>query len=201
LRDLPNGKRILVVSQKSGVIFGLDPDDRGKIVWQTRIGHGGPLGGVEWGAASDSSLAYVPLSDFGMAAGPEGLIPDSKAGGGLFALRLADGQQIWHVSSPVGDCAIPRCSPAQSAAASAVPGVIFSGADDGHIRAYSSSDGKILWDFDTLRDFDTVNGLPARGGAIDGGGPAIAGGIVLVSAGYGSVYATPGNVLLAFSAQ
>jgi polyvinyl alcohol dehydrogenase (cytochrome) len=201
LRELANGKRVLIVSQKSGVIFGLDPDDQGKIVWQTRIGHGGPLGGVEWGSAADSTTAYVALSDFGMTGGPEGLVPDPKAGGGLFALRLSDGQQLWHVAQPQEDCKIPRCSPAQSAAVSAIPGVIFSGADDGHIRAYSGADGTVLWDFDTVRGFDTVNGLPARGGTIDGGGPAIAGGMVFLSAGYGSVYAIPGNVLLAFSAR
>jgi polyvinyl alcohol dehydrogenase (cytochrome) len=201
LRKLPNGKRVLVVGQKSGVVFGLDPDDRGKTVWQTRIGHGGPLGGVEWGPATDSTTAYVALSDFGMTGGPEGILPDPKAGGGLFALRLTDGQQIWAVSPLAGDCTISRCSPAQSAAVSAIPGVIFSGADDGHIRAYSSTDGKTLWDFDTVRDFDTVNRLPARGGTIDGGGPAIAGRMVFVSAGYGSLYALPGNVLLAFGPQ
>jgi polyvinyl alcohol dehydrogenase (cytochrome) len=200
LRELANGKRVLIVSQKSGVIFGLDPDDQGKIVWQTRIGHGGPLGGVEWGPAADSATAYVALSDFAMTGGPEGLIPDPKAGGGLFALRLSDGQQLWHVR-PQEDCKIPRCSPAQSAAVSAIPGVIFSGSDDGHIRAFSSTDGNVLWDFDTMRNFDTLDRWPGRGGTIDGGGPAIAGGMVFVSAGYGSLYAIPGNVLLAFSAR
>jgi polyvinyl alcohol dehydrogenase (cytochrome) len=199
LSSLPNGKRVLIVSQKSGVIFGLDPDDQGKIVWQTRIGHGGPLGGVEWGSAADSRTVYVPLSDFGMTGGPEGLIPDPKAGGGLFALRLSDGRQMWSVSAPANDCTIPRCSPAQSAAVSAIPGVIFSGSDDGHMRAYSSSDGRILWDFDTVRGFKTVNQVPAHGGAIDGGGPAISGGMVFVSAGYGSLYGISGNVLLAFA--
>jgi len=201
LRKLEDGQRVLIVSQKSGVIFGLDPDDKGKIVWQTRIGHGGPLGGVEWGPAADPTTAYVALSDFGMTGGAEGLLPDPNAGGGLFALRLSDGHQQWHVSPPPADCKVPRCSPSQSAAVSAIPGVIFSGSDDGHIRAYSSANGEVLWDFDTVRDFDTVNKLPARGGAIDGGGPAIADGMVFVSAGYGSIYAAPGNVLLAFSAR
>ena len=82
-----------------------------------------------------------------------------------------------------------------------MPGVVFSGSDSGHLRAYSTDDGKILWDFDAAREFKTVNGVPARGGAIDGGGPAIAGGMVFVDSGYGSIYGIPGNVLLAFGVQ
>ena len=201
LRVLANGRRVLIVSQKSGVVFGLDPDKQGEILWQTTIGHGGPLGGVEWGPAADSGVAYVALSDLGFAGGPEGTILDPKSGGGLFALDIATGKQIWAALPPAGGCTTPRCSPAQSAAVTAIPGVIFSGADDGHIRAYSSKDGSILWDYDTARGFDTTNSLPARGGSIDGGGPAVAGGMVFVTSGYGSLFGIPGNVLLAFAPE
>ncbi len=201
LRELPDGHRVLVVAQKSGIVFGLDPDEKGKIIWQTRIGKGGPLGGVEWGPAANTTDAFVALSDFAMKQGPEGLIPDPKVGGGMFALRLNDGRVIWKTPSPSGGCNQPRCSPAQSAAVSGMPGAVFSGADSGHLRAYSTANGKVLWDFDTAREFKTINGVPARGGAIDGGGPAIAGGMVFVDSGYGSIYGIPGNVLLAFGPQ
>jgi polyvinyl alcohol dehydrogenase (cytochrome) len=201
LPKLPNGKRILIVAQKSGIVFGLDPDDNGKIVWQTRIGPGGPLGGIEWGPAANSDTVFAALSALTFAQGPQGLIPDPKIGGGLFALRLSDGHLLWKTLPPPGGCSEPRCSPAQSAAVSGMPGVVFSGADDGHLRAYSTADGKILWDFNAARQFKTVNGVPARGGAIDGGGPAIAGGMVFVDSGYGSIYALPGNVLLAFAPE
>jgi polyvinyl alcohol dehydrogenase (cytochrome) len=80
-----------------------------------------------------------------------------------------------------------------------MPGVVFSGSIDGHFRAYSTTDGKIVWDFDTIRAYDTVNGVAARGGSIDGPGPAIGGGLVLVNSGYPTAGGTPGNVLLAFS--
>jgi polyvinyl alcohol dehydrogenase (cytochrome) len=201
LRTLENGQRVLIAGQKSGVVFALDPDKQGEILWQKRIGHGGPLGGVDWGAAADDGTAFVALSDFGMTGGPDGIIPDPKAGGGLFALRLSDGQQVWSAPAAEINCTVPRCSPAQSAAVTAIPGAIFSGAADGHMRAYSSTDGKIIWDFDTVQSFDTVNKIPARGGSIDGGGPAVAGGMVFVSAGYGSLYGIAGNVLLAFGTQ
>jgi len=201
LRKLPDGKRVLIIGQKSGDVLALDPDNKGEILWKTNIGHGGPLGGIEWGPAADSENVYAALSDFGFSSGPEGTIPDPKAGGGLFAIKLSTGERIWVARPAPGGCTAPRCGPAQSAAVTAIPGVIFSGADDGHLRAYSAADGKIIWDFDTVQEFDTINKVKAHGGAIDGGGPAVAGGMVFVNAGYGSIYGIPGNVLLAFGAD
>jgi polyvinyl alcohol dehydrogenase (cytochrome) len=82
---------------------------------------------------------------------------------------------------------------------SAIPGVAFSGSVDGHMRAYSTKDGAIIWDFDTIRSYETVNGVAGRGGSIDGPGPAIGGGLVIFNSGYPTAGGTPGNVLLAFS--
>jgi polyvinyl alcohol dehydrogenase (cytochrome) len=76
------------------------------------------------------------------------------------------------------------CSPAQSAAVTAIPGVVFSGSVDGHLRAYSSATGKVLWDADTAKEFDTVNARRAQGGSIDAGGPAVAHGMLVVNSGY-----------------
>jgi polyvinyl alcohol dehydrogenase (cytochrome) len=92
-----------------------------------------------------------------------------------------------------------RCSPAQSAAVSAFPGIAFSGSVDGHMRAYSTTDGKVVWDYDTEHPYETVNGVEARGGSLDGPGPAIGGGLVLFNSGYHTAGGAPGNVLLAFS--
>jgi polyvinyl alcohol dehydrogenase (cytochrome) len=200
LLTLASGRRMLVAGQKSGVVHALDPDAGGEILWQTRIGRGGTMGGVQWGSASDSTNIYVALSDIGrvMLTYSTSTDADPKQGGGMFALRLADGGQVW--STPPPGCGTrPRCSPAQSAAVSAIPGVAFSGSVDGHIRAYSTSDGRILWDVDTIAEYQTVNGVPGRGGSIDGPGPAIGGGMVFVNSGYPTAGGTPGNVLLAFS--
>lgn len=201
LRKLPDGHRVLIIGQKSGDVLALDPDKKGELLWKANLGRGGPLGGIEWGPAADSDTVYAALSDFGFSGGPEGAIPDPKAGGGLFAIKLATGEKVWVAPPAPGGCTVPRCSPAQSAAVTAIPGVIFSGADDGHLRAYSAEDGKVIWDFDTARDFETVNKIKAHGGSIDGGGPAVAGGMVFVDAGYGSLYGIPGNVLLAFASE
>ena len=94
-----------------------------------------------------------------------------------------------------------KCIPAQSAAASMIPGVVFSGATDGMMRAYSAADGKVLWEFATARDFETVNGVKARGGSINGPGATIVNGMVFTNSGYGSFGQMAGNVLLAFGVQ
>jgi polyvinyl alcohol dehydrogenase (cytochrome) len=200
LVTLPGGRRMVVAGQKSGVVHALDPEAGGEILWQTRIGKGGTMGGVQWGSASDGTNIYVALSDIGriMLTYSNSTDADPKQGGGMFALRLSDGGQVWF-TPPAGCGTRARCSPAQSAAVSAIAGVAFSGSVDGHIRAYSTSDGRVLWDFDTIREYATVNGVPGRGGSIDGPGPVIAGGMVFVNSGYPTAGGTPGNVLLAFS--
>jgi polyvinyl alcohol dehydrogenase (cytochrome) len=78
-----------------------------------------------------------------------------------------------------------------------IPGAAFSGSMDGHLRAYSTIDGKILWDYDTAKDFATVNRVKAGGGSLDQGGATIVNGVVYVNS--GSERGDPGNVLLAFS--
>jgi polyvinyl alcohol dehydrogenase (cytochrome) len=206
LRTLPSGKRALIAGQKSGVVHALDPDQQGEILWQSRIGKGGPLGGIQWGPAADGDLVYAALSDFGIAISDasripanEGYGPDPNIGGGLFALKIATGEKIWDTPSPGKGCKTKGCSPSQSAAVTAISGAVFSGALDGHLRAYSTKDGAILWDYDTIRDYQTVNLVKAKGGSLDAAGPAVVGGMVFVNSGYGYFNAIPGNVLLAFS--
>jgi polyvinyl alcohol dehydrogenase (cytochrome) len=207
LVSLGGGRRELVIGQKSGVAYALDPDKDGAVLWHTRVGNGGSLGGMMWGSATDVHKLYVAESglkikgvvpDKSSAQGYR-LLPDPSQGGGLFALDLRTGDKLWSALPPAACGDRVGCSPAQSQAVTAIPGVAFSGSLDGHIRAYSTSDGKILWDFDTARQYSTVNGGPAHGGSLDGPGPVIAGGMLYVSSGYGHFGGMPGNVLLAFS--
>ncbi|HEX6894615.1 MAG TPA: PQQ-binding-like beta-propeller repeat protein [Bryobacteraceae bacterium] len=203
LRDLPGGKRVLVVGQKSGVLWGLDPDNRGKVLWQTRLGKGSALGGIEWGHSADQQNAYAAVSD--LMGGLNGAKP-----GGIHAVNLSTGEKLWSTPAPAvtcpqqggnGDFGLGRkgCTGAQSAAISTMPGVVFSGSVDGHFRAYSTKTGEIIWDFNTVQDYKTVNGVPGKGGSIDSAGPAIADGMVFTNSGYGMWQGLPGNVLLAFS--
>lgn len=191
LRSLGGGKQILVAGQKSGIVWGLDPDQKGRVLWQNKIGAGSALGGVEWGTAADEFNVYAAISDRNVR---------KSASPGLYALNLKTGEKVWATPAPEVKCAVAQgCIPAQSAAVSVIPGAVFSGAVNGHFRAYSTKTGEILWDVDTVRTYDTVNKVEAAGGSIDGPGPTIANGMVFTNSGYGAFSAKPGNVLLAFS--
>jgi polyvinyl alcohol dehydrogenase (cytochrome) len=208
---MPDGRELLLAGQKSGMVYGLDPDKDGAIVWQTRIAdvvpNVGTAVGVLWGMASDAQRVYASTASTVRMrpSDPKDTrryILDPTKGGGLTALRIADGARVWHAppvpcteGMPVG------CSPAQSAAVTAIPGVVFSGSNDGHIRGYSAEDGRIIWDFDTRREFQTVNGVTAKGGSIDGPGAVVVGGMLFVNSGYSRFGGMPGNVLLAFAAN
>jgi polyvinyl alcohol dehydrogenase (cytochrome) len=207
LRTLATGNQVLLAGQKSGVVYGLDPDHGGDILWQTKIGDGagsgvigggasgivsvvgppgvaGSAGGVVWGSAADHRNLYVAIS--GLLAQP------ANTSGSLTALDMTTGIARWHTASPEPACSWGErnCSHAQAQAVSVMPGSAFSGSMDGHLRAYSTIDGKILWDFDTAKDFQTKNGIKASGGPLDHGGATIVN---------GTVYVNSGNALLAFS--
>jgi polyvinyl alcohol dehydrogenase (cytochrome) len=191
LARLPDGREILVAGQKSGVAFAFDPDNGGKILWEYRAGQGGALGGIEWGVAVDDQHAYVPVAD-----------PNRDTPGGLHAVNLTTGARAWFAPPPDPLFCGRRgrgCSGAQSAAVTAIPGVVFSGAFDGGIRAYSTKDGAVIWSFDTNKEFLTVNGIPGRGGSLNGPAPVVADGMLYVPS--GDYRARPGNVLLAFAVQ
>ena len=208
LVSLGNGRRALIAGQKSGVVHAIDPDRGGEMLWQRRIGEGGRMGGVQWGMSADAEHVYAALSDLQVVP-PSGeggrpsllgmpLMLNPKAGGGLYALDLKTGAVAWHTPHP-GCRDVPGCSPAQSAATTLIPGVVFSGGLDGHMRAYDVKDGRIIWDADTTRSYTTVNGVEAKGGSLDGSGPVVVDGRLYVNSGYIFAGHTPGNVLLAFS--
>jgi polyvinyl alcohol dehydrogenase (cytochrome) len=201
------GRSLLIAGQKSGIVYALDPDKKGEVVWQLRVGKGTTNGGVLWGMAADGRNAYAAVSDVSRqrrkptdAADLRQNDLDPEKGGGLTAIRLMDGSKVWY--APGHPCDPPKvgCSPAQPAAVTTIPGVVFSGSVDGHMRAYAAEDGKVLWDFDTARDFETVNGAPGNGGSIDGPGPVVVNGMMYVNSGYARQSGMPGNVLLAFEA-
>ena len=182
------GRDLIVIGQKSGVGFALDPEKMGEVVWEYRAGRGGVLGGIEWGSAVDAERAYFAVSDI--------LLPQP---GGLHAVTLATGQRAWFTPPRPPACGSGRgCNAAQSAAVTVIPGAVFSGSNDGALRVYSTADGAILWEFDSNREFATVNGVAGRGASMIGPGPVVAGGMVFVDSGYGAFGGRPGNVLLAF---
>lgn len=204
LTTLTGGRQLLLAGQKSGVVSALDPDQKGEIVWQTRVGKGGTNGGVQWGMSTDGEFVYAAVSDLGRLRNPtpmssSPLIADPKKGGGLTALRVADGSKVWYAEAkPCPDESPVGCSPSQPGALTGIPGTVFSGSIDGHFRAFSAESGDVLWDFDTAREFGTVNGVKAHGGSIDGPGAVVVNGMVFINSGYPRNGGMPGNVLLAF---
>jgi polyvinyl alcohol dehydrogenase (cytochrome) len=192
LRELPNGKRLLLAGQKSGVMHALDPDNNGALVWKKRLSPGGVLGGIEWGFAADQQMLYVPISDVW-----ENQNTPVNAGG-LYAVNIEDGETVWQTPAPQPDCKDkPGCNAGQPQAATLTPGLVFSGSMDGHLRAYDMKDGRIVWDVDTKGSHETVNGLAGSGGSLKGAGVTVINGWVYVASGYG-LWGMPGNVLLAY---
>ncbi|MEP7243222.1 MAG: PQQ-binding-like beta-propeller repeat protein [Gammaproteobacteria bacterium] len=187
LQTLRDGTRRLIVVTKPGDVLSLDPDKRGELVWRTNVF--GPVAGdgparagepstpgIFWGAAMNGEAAYFGLMR-----------------GGMGAIDIATGKRLW--LNPLGT---PE-GVTYASATTAFPGVALQGSSDGKLQAVATTDGTLLWSFETRREFDTVNGVKARGGSISAPGPIVANGIVLVGSGYAILGGTPGNVLLAFS--
>ncbi len=190
LATLPSGRDLIVIGQKSGIGWAMDPDKRGAVVWQYRAGKGSALGGMEWGSAVDAARAYFAVSD---------TVGANNQPGGLHAVSLETGERVWFSPPTAPACGSGRgCNAALSAAITVIPGVIFAGSNDGALRAYLTRDGSVIWEFDTNREFLTVNGVAAKGASINEAGPTVAGGMVFVNSGYGTLGGRPGNVLLAF---
>lgn len=219
LFKLKSGKDVLLVGQKSGIVYGMDPDS-GRTLWTQKVGSGGALGGIEWGMTSDGERLYAPNSDLlnlvdqAAPGSAPATVDKQPPKPGLYALDPATGRVLWQTPAPKAPCvyagdrskdyAKGACIRAQSAAASTMPGVVFSGTTDGWFRAYDAKTGKIIWEHSTTaQTYETVNGVSRQpGGSIDGMGPAIAGGMVYTMSGFNGAANTGGNgvnVLLAYS--
>lgn len=181
LRTLPNGHRILVAGQKSGMVWGHDPDRDGTVVWKAQLVKKLALGMITFGGAADDQNAYFGLRT-----------------GGVAAVRMDTGEQKWFTPIPPAPGPGPK---GETAAVTAIPGAVFLGGWDGMLRAFSTEDGHLLWEYNMIRDYETVNHVPAKGGSMAAPGPTVAGGMVFVGSGYVFGAGTPGNALLVFAAQ
>jgi polyvinyl alcohol dehydrogenase (cytochrome) len=188
LRTLPNGRQFLVVSGKSGYVLALDPDKKGAVLWKTPLFEKPPAfsGLIVFGGASDEQDAYFALNQVG----------------GIAAVDMVTGERKWFTPLAPAEISGEPPRPGQSAAVTAIPGVVFSGGWDGRLRAVASGNGSVIWEYNTVRDYTTVNGVPGKGGSMGAPGPTVVGGMLYVGSGYVGVNnGLPGNVLLAFSAE
>jgi len=188
LRALPNGRQIVVAAAKSGNVVALDPDRKGAKLWETQLAEKAPdaRGLIVFGGTADPQAAYYALNQVGK----------------LVAVDLVTGERRW--TTPLDSPDIPGHPNlvGGSAAVTAIPGVLFAGGWDGVLRALSTANGQIIWQYNTAKEFTTVNGVAARGGSMGAPGPTVVGGMLFVGSGYvGNSSGLPGNVLLAFSAK
>jgi len=181
LATLPDGHDVLIAAEKQGMIYALDPGT-GKLLWKNPVARWvkGGLGDTVFGGAVEGQYLYWGLQS-----------------GGVIAVDLATGTEKWW--TPWNATPEMYRHPGVSAAVSLMPGVIFAAGMDGRIKAMQTFDGRTLWEFDTNKSFETVNGFPAHGGTIGAGGAIAVDGMVYVGSGYlGFQGGMPGNVLLAF---
>ena len=190
------GRDLLVVGQKSGMVYALDPDADGALVWETRAGSGGTMGGIHYGMSSDGEGLFVGVSDL-PTNNPYNV---GEGQPGIHRLNLASGAIEWRNLLP-NVCPQTKflCFQGISAAVSSSPGLVFAGGLDGMLRAFNAETGAILWETNTVQEYGDVNGVRGFGGAIEADGPVIAGGSVFVTSGYEKWGEQPGNMLLVYS--
>ena len=187
----------LLVGQKSGDVYALDPDKGGAVVWHNKVGRGGFLGGVHWGMSVNGESLFVPIADTTITGRFTGPVSP-----GIHALDPTSGEVRWYTPS-VADCdgksPIPVCDQGMSAAITSTDQLVFAGSLDGNLNVYDSLSGEILWSFDTFGDFESVSGDTALGGSIESDGPVLYRGHVLINSGYQFGARMPGNALMVFS--
>jgi polyvinyl alcohol dehydrogenase (cytochrome) len=194
-----DGRDVLLAGQKSGDLWGLDPERQGKVLWRQTFGMGTPLGGIHWGLAIDDERVFAPINDPYLPV--EGFVPQPA----MHAVNIETGKVEW--SKPVQpDCKNGRqerfalCGERYglSAAPLVIDKSVVAGAIDGRLFIYDARTGDIVWQYDTLRDFPTLNGVEGKGGSIDSQSVFAGAGMLFVGSGYGAFSQAPGNVLLAF---
>jgi polyvinyl alcohol dehydrogenase (cytochrome) len=188
------GKTLVGVGQKTGIYDAFDINT-GRTIWQRQLSVSRPNGGesgIQWGSSYDGRHLYVATWQ--------------AAPGTLFALDPATGAIVWSSPNPSDGCATggavtypQNCNLSLIAAVSSTPGLVYEGSADGKMRIYRSSNGSIVWQYDTVRQFAGVNGETGSGGSVSGNsGAVISHGMLYVDSGYYSFYGIPGHVLLAF---
>ena len=192
-----SNRDLLLVGQKSGLTYAMDPDQQGKILWRQRVGSGGTMGGVHWGMSSDGERLYVGVSDLPT----KNRYNQGDPYPGVHALDPDTGEFLWRnvLPSLCPEGIKFACFQGISAAVSSSPGLVFAGGMDGRLRAFDASSGDTLWTYNTYREFTAVNGLKGQGGSIEADGPVIANGRLFVTSGYDKWAEMPGNMLLVFS--
>jgi len=187
---------LLIAGQKSGDLWALDPNT-GALVWKQRVGEGTALGGNHWGIATNTERAFMTVND------PGGMNGNSRPG--IYSYFVGTGEPSWFYEVQ------PECNEGRSerlrrceslygfsATPLSVDGAVITVGLDGRLFVFNSESGELIYEYDTVRDYETVNGVDGYGGSIDSHSISAGSGMVFVGSGYGQFRQVPGNVLLAF---
>jgi polyvinyl alcohol dehydrogenase (cytochrome) len=199
-----DGKELLYAGQKSGSVWAFEPDT-GKVVWRTPLGTGGALGGIHWGIAYDADTVYAPITNVGRPI-PGEWDGDPNIKPGLYALDAKTGKIKWQFNPepPAGTPAPPAGGRGGwrgnvfSTAPTLVDGTVVTAALNGALYVNDAKTGKLLWSYETAKEYDGINGVKGKGGAIDSNSITAMNGLLLVNSGYGMFGQAGGNMLLAF---
>jgi polyvinyl alcohol dehydrogenase (cytochrome) len=174
-------KRTVVgVGEKSGVYVVLDAKT-GDFIWNTLIGPGGDMGGMEWGTAYDGDRIYASITNqhhIPYELTEHGVISTTTATGGSWAaLEPTTGEILWQTADPqvealagVGVVGVWDLAPVTVA-----NGVVYASsmaklATQNQMFALDATTGAILWQF-------------AAGSSVNSG-PAVVDGSVYWGSGY-----------------
>jgi len=200
LVPIANGQaEVLAAGHKNGTVFVLDPDQAGAVLWSERVGRGSIQGGVHFGMSAANGVVYVPINDMNDTRNGDFLDPQ-LARPGVASIDLDERAVLWqHVQSNTCGDLRPFCDPGISAPLTSSPGVVFAGHLDGFVGAYDTSDGAIIWAYDTTTEHKGTNGVIGQGGSMSGAGPTVASGHLIINSGYGLYFHEPGNLMLVFA--
>lgn len=197
LKTLENGKDVLLVGTKDGVLYSIDPDREGAVLWQIRLSSYKSekrfTWGIEHGIAVDDKYVYAPIADISPLEG--------TANSSMARVDLETGKLLWQKKAAGDTCNNKPfgCLNTYMAAPTVAGSVLFIGSADGNLRALDTDNGRVIWTYDTAKEFSGVNGLKGSGGSIMRTSPTIVNGMLYQTSGYGFLaQAMPGNVLLAF---
>jgi polyvinyl alcohol dehydrogenase (cytochrome) len=191
-----DGKEVLIAGTKDGVLYALDPDADGKILWKLRLGKGGELGGIEYGMAMDGKLVYAPTADVQVAA--------QTGDGALNAVDLMTGRRVWRTAIPSDACRDKKeiyCVSGIVSPPVVAGDAVIVGGMDGVLRAYDRQTGQVFWSYDAYREYAASNGRKGHGGGFGMGGVTIVGNMMYVASGINSDAvgsSAASGVLLAF---
>ncbi len=147
---------------------------------------------------------FAPVHNF---PGPDGKDPNQTPA--LHGVKVDTGEVLWSYESP-SDCSgdrstrVTNCkgSIGLSGAPTVIDGAVVQGSVDGYLRVFDAVTGAVMFQYDTARSYETVNGVPGKGGSIDNASIVAANGYLFVNSGYGLMGGqTAGNVFLAFRAK